>query len=40
MIAITRAEVSGNSKVPRHVVDPEDTARILAEYIDMSEQEI
>ena len=40
MIAITRAEVSGNSKVPRHVVDPEDTARILTEYIDMSEQEI
>lgn len=40
MIAITRAEVSGNSKIPRHVVDPEDTARILAEYIDMSEEEI
>ncbi|MGE7978040.1 penicillin-binding protein [Psychrobacillus sp. NPDC093200] len=40
MIAVTREDVSNNSSIPRHVVDPGDTANILAEYIDLPQEEI
>ncbi|MEQ6354184.1 penicillin-binding protein [Lysinibacillus sp. M3] len=40
LIAIVNKEATTNSKKPRHVVDPEKTAKILAEYIPMDEKKI
>lgn len=40
LIAIVNKEATTNSKKPRHVVDPEKTAKILAEYISMDEKKI
>ncbi|MDF2068618.1 penicillin-binding transpeptidase domain-containing protein [Bacillus sp. Cr_A10] len=40
IIAVISPEATNNSSAPRHVVDPEKTAKVLAEYIDMPEQDI
>lgn len=40
LIAIVNKEATTNSKKPRHVVDPDKTAKILAEYIPMDEKKI
>ncbi|MFC9538462.1 penicillin-binding transpeptidase domain-containing protein [Lysinibacillus sp. NPDC056959] len=40
LIAIVNKEATTNSKKPRHVIDPEKTAKILAEYIPMDEKKI
>lgn len=40
LIAIVNEEATTNLKKPRHVVDPEKTAKILAEYISMDEKKI
>ena len=40
MIAILSKKVTSNPNNPQHVVDPEQTAKQLAKYIDMDEQEI
>ncbi|TQR16471.1 penicillin-binding protein [Psychrobacillus vulpis] len=40
MIAVISPEATNNSKTPRHVIDPEKTAQVLSEYIDMTEEEI
>lgn len=40
MIAILSPKATENSKVPRHVIDPEKTAKVLSQYIDMTEEEI
>jgi len=40
LIAIVNKEATTNSKKPRHVVDPEKTAKILAEYIPIDEKKI
>ncbi|WP_144509364.1 penicillin-binding transpeptidase domain-containing protein [Bacillus sp. FJAT-22090] len=40
MIAVLSPKATENSKAPRHVIDPEKTAQVLAEYIDMSEEDI
>ncbi|MFO1445803.1 penicillin-binding protein [Bacillus sp. Bva_UNVM-123] len=40
LIAILDEEMTTNEKRPRHVVDPEKTARELAKIIDMEESEI
>lgn len=40
MIAVINPKATNNSKVPRHVIDPVKTAQVLAEYINMPEEEI
>ncbi|MFB7158941.1 penicillin-binding transpeptidase domain-containing protein [Lysinibacillus sp. NPDC056232] len=40
LIAIVNKEATTDAKKPRHVVDPEKTAKILAEYIPMDEEKI
>jgi len=40
LIAIVNEEATTNAKKPRHVVDPEKTAKILEEYIPMDEKKI
>ncbi|MBG9455068.1 penicillin-binding protein [Lysinibacillus sphaericus] len=40
LIAIVNKEATTNSKKPRHVVDPDKTAKILADYISMDEKAI
>ncbi|QFG01123.1 penicillin-binding protein [Psychrobacillus glaciei] len=40
MIAVISPKATNNSNVPRHVADPEKTAQVLSQYIDMTEQEI
>lgn len=40
MIAVISPNASNNSGIQRHVSDPANTAKVLAKYIDMTEQEI
>ena len=40
MIAVVRESATKNPNYPEHVVDPEETAEILAEYIDLEEEQI
>ena len=40
LIAIVRESVTEDPKKPRHVVDPRETARILAQYINLDEEKI
>lgn len=40
LVAVVNEDASKNSKEPVHVVDPAETAKILAQYIEMDEQEI
>ena len=40
MIAVTSPNASNNSGIQRHVSDPTNTAKVLAKYIDMTEEEI
>lgn len=40
LFAIVNEKATTNSKKPRHVVDPEKTAQILAKYIPMDEEKI
>ena len=40
MIAVISPNASTNSGIQRHVSDPNNTAKILAKYVDMTEQEI
>ncbi|MGE7948258.1 penicillin-binding protein [Lysinibacillus sp. NPDC093688] len=40
LIAIVNQKATTDAKKPRHVVDPEKTAKILAEYISMDEKAI
>ena len=40
MIAVISPKATENSKVPRHVIDTKETAQVLSEYIDMTEEEI
>ncbi|MHC0037265.1 penicillin-binding transpeptidase domain-containing protein [Pseudoneobacillus sp. C159] len=40
LVAILSDKVTNDPKKPRHVVDPEKTARALAEFIDLPEAEI
>ena len=40
LIAVVNPEATENKKKPRHVTDPEKTAKILAKYISMEESEI
>ena len=40
MIAVISPNASTNSGIQRHVSDPTNTAKILAKYVDMTEQEI
>ncbi|SER58307.1 penicillin-binding protein [Psychrobacillus sp. OK032] len=40
MIAVISPKASENSKVPRHVIDTKETAQVLSQYIDMTEEEI
>ena len=40
LIAVLNESASNNSDTPRHVIDKEETARQLAQYIDMSEEAI
>ncbi len=40
LIALLDSSVTENPKKPKHVVDKEETARVLAEHIDMDESEI
>ncbi|WP_282245590.1 penicillin-binding transpeptidase domain-containing protein [Psychrobacillus sp. NEAU-3TGS] len=40
MVAVVSPKATENSKAPRHVIDPEKTAQVLSQYIDMTEEEI
>ncbi|MGM9951494.1 MAG: penicillin-binding protein [Lysinibacillus sp.] len=40
LIAVVRESVTENPEKPRHVVDARETARILAQYIDLDEEKI
>lgn len=40
MIAVISPKATENIKVPRHVIDTKETAQVLSEYIDMTEEEI
>ncbi|MEK4228642.1 penicillin-binding transpeptidase domain-containing protein [Solibacillus sp. FSL H8-0538] len=40
LIAVVRESATTNPEKPRHVVDPQETAKILAQYIPMDEAEI
>ncbi|MEI4771155.1 penicillin-binding transpeptidase domain-containing protein [Psychrobacillus sp. FJAT-51614] len=40
IIAVISPKATNNSNAPRHVVDPENTAKVLAEYINLPEQDI
>ncbi|MFJ7738460.1 penicillin-binding protein [Lysinibacillus sp. NPDC097287] len=40
LVAVVNESATTNPKKPRHVVDPEETAEVLAEYIDMDKEAI
>ena len=40
LIAVVNPEATENKKKPRHVIDPKETAEVLAKYISMEESEI
>ncbi|TQR08180.1 penicillin-binding protein [Psychrobacillus soli] len=40
MIAVISPKATENIKLPRHVIDTKETAQVLSQYIDMTEQEI
>ncbi|QCR34418.1 penicillin-binding protein [Lysinibacillus sp. SGAir0095] len=40
LVAVVNPEATVDDKEPRHVVDPENTAKVLANYISMEESEI